>query len=203
MDDSKLRVDPRILRTRQLIKDALIDLLQEMDLNKITVNRIAERATINRVTFYLHYHDIQDMLEKMAQEMAEDIEGIIKRETASQDSPEEIRWLNLIALLEYIAENAKFYKVVLGSRRTPIFTERLLTILSRTITERTENNPFLVMQGIQSDISIWYSSSALIGTITAWLRKDMPYTPQYLAMQLSKLFQLKWNQRDGSRASES
>lgn len=59
------------------------------------------------------------------------------------------------------------------------------------------------MQGIQSDISIWYSSSALIGTITAWLRKDMPYTPQYLAMQLSKLFQLKWNQRDGSHASES
>ena len=72
---TKKRVDPRVLRTRQLIKDALIDLLQELELNKITVNRIAERATINRVTFYLHYHDIQDMLEKMAQEMAEDIES--------------------------------------------------------------------------------------------------------------------------------
>ena len=81
LDHQKPRVDPRILRTRQLIKDALIDLLQEMEISKITVNRIAERATINRVTFYLHYNDIQDMLEKMAQEMAEDIETIMMRTT--------------------------------------------------------------------------------------------------------------------------
>ena len=63
------RKDPRVLRTRQLIRDAFIDLLQEIDLEKITVNRIAERATINRVTFYLHYRDIPDMLEKMADDM--------------------------------------------------------------------------------------------------------------------------------------
>lgn len=201
MDHSKSRVDPRILRTRQLIKDALIDLLQEMDLNKITVNKIAERATINRVTFYLHYSDIQDMLEKMAQEMAEDLEGIISREKTNQDDVEEAGWLNLVALLEYIAENAKFYKVVLGSRRTPIFTERLLMILSKSITETVENHPFLVRQGIQSDIAIWYGSSALIGTISAWLRKDMPYTPQYLAKQLYKLFLLNGRQGDGSHAS--
>ncbi|HEY2420189.1 MAG TPA: TetR/AcrR family transcriptional regulator, partial [Neobacillus sp.] len=73
----KSRVDPRIIRTRQLIKAALIDLLQEMEISKITVNKIAERATINRVTFYLHYRDIHDMLEKMAQEMVEDIEKIM------------------------------------------------------------------------------------------------------------------------------
>ncbi|MFL6518236.1 MAG: TetR/AcrR family transcriptional regulator, partial [Bacillus sp. (in: firmicutes)] len=46
-DNATPRVDPRILRTRQLIKDAFIDLLQEMEINKITVNRIADRATIN------------------------------------------------------------------------------------------------------------------------------------------------------------
>ncbi|PLS03341.1 TetR/AcrR family transcriptional regulator [Neobacillus cucumis] len=203
MDHSKSRVDPRILRTRQLIKDALIDLLQEMDMNKITVNRIAERATINRVTFYLHYDDIQDMMEKMAQEMAEDIEGIITRTKTTQDSGEDIAWLNLVALLEYIAENAKFYKVVLGTRRTPVFTERLLTILTKRITESIENNPKLVKKGIQNEIVIWYSSSALIGTIVAWLRKDMPYTPQYLAKQMYTLFQINGNHGDGSHASEA
>ncbi|MEH7418950.1 TetR-like C-terminal domain-containing protein [Neobacillus drentensis] len=188
-DNAKQRVDPRILRTRQLIKDALIDLLQEMEINKITVNRIAERATINRVTFYLHYDDIQDMLEKMAQEMAEDIESILKSTTISQNSSaDELGWVKLVTLLEYIAENAKFYKVVLGSRRTPIFTERLLNIITETITERVDSN-LLAAKGIQKDIAIWHGSSALIGTISAWLRKDMPYTPQYLAKQLSLLFQ--------------
>jgi AcrR family transcriptional regulator len=187
-DHENTRVDPRILRTRQLIKEALIDLLQEMELNKITVNRIAERATINRVTFYLHYRDIQDMLEKMAQEMAEDIEDIMRSST-NKESTGETDSLMLESLLEHIAENAKFYKVVLGTRRTPIFTERLLKILTEAITKRTENS-FRASADIQRDVAIWYGSSALIGTIVSWLRNDIPYTPQYLAKQLSMLFRI-------------
>src|SRR4051812_47385954 len=189
-DNEKPRVDPRVIRTRQLIKDALIDLLQEVEINKITVNRIAERATINRVTFYLHYHDIQDMLEKMAQEMAEDIECIMRSPTTNMNTSEEIDSLKLINLLEHIAENAKFYKVVLGSTRTPIFTERLLRILTKTITERAEIDSLVANTDIPRDIAIWHGSSALIGTIVAWLRKDMPYTPQFLAKQLYRLFHL-------------
>ncbi|MFP5106329.1 TetR-like C-terminal domain-containing protein [Neobacillus sp. C211] len=189
------RVDPRILRTRQLIKDAFIDLLQEMEINKITVNRIAERATINRVTFYLHYHDIQDLMEKMAQEMAEDIECIMLSTTTNMKSAEEIDSLKLVNLLEHIAENAKFYKVVLSSTRTPIFTERLLKILTKSITERTEIDSLLATTDIQRDIAIWHGSSALIGTIVAWLRKDMPYTPQFLAKQMYMLFHLSKENR--------
>ncbi|MEI4621878.1 TetR-like C-terminal domain-containing protein [Bacillus cereus] len=108
----------------------------------------------------------------------------------SSDSFEDIAGFKLIDLLEYIADNAKFYKVVLGSRRTPIFTERLLNTLSDKIVERTENNAFLTTKGISKDIAIWHGSSALIGTIVAWLREDMPYTPQFLAKQLSILFRL-------------
>lgn len=67
------RTDPRIIRTRQLIRDAFIDLLGEIQLEKITVNRIAERATINRVTFYLHYRDIPELLEKLADDMINEI----------------------------------------------------------------------------------------------------------------------------------
>jgi AcrR family transcriptional regulator len=194
-DNATPRVDPRILRTRQLIKDAFIDLLQEMEINKITVNRIAERGTINRVTFYLHYHDIQDLMEKMAQEMAEDIECIMLSTTTNMKSAEEIDSLKLVNLLEHIAENAKFYKVVLSSTRTPIFTERLLKILTKSITERTEIDSLLATTDIQRDIAIWHGSSALIGTIVAWLRKDMPYTPQFLAKQLYMLFHLNKDNR--------
>lgn len=108
-----------------------------MEISKITVNKLAERATINRVTFYLHYRDIHDMLEKMAQVMVEDIEKIMTGTENSSDSSEDIEWLKLVDLLEYIANNAKFYKVVLSSRRTPIFTELLLNTLSDKIAERT------------------------------------------------------------------
>jgi AcrR family transcriptional regulator len=186
MDNRTPRVDPRVLRTRQLLKDAFVELLQEMNIEKISVNRIAERATINRVTFYLHYRDIPDMLEKMADEMIEDINRILTNVSANQISKEEEDWPMLVNLLEHFAEHAKFYKVVLASRRTPIFTDRMLRLLTELVTSRIErmgDESVLATAGIQKDIAIWYGSSALIGTIVAWLRQDMPYTPVYLAKQ--------------------
>lgn len=186
MDNRTQRVDPRVLRTRQLLKDAFVELLHEMDIEKISVNRIAERATINRVTFYLHYRDIPDMLEKMADEMIEDINRILTNALDIQNSKEEEDWPMLVNLLEHFAEHAKFYKVVLASRRTPIFTDRMLRLLTELVTSRIErmgDESVLATAGIQKDIAIWYGSSALIGTIVAWLRQDMPYTPVYLAKQ--------------------
>ncbi|MDP4097128.1 TetR/AcrR family transcriptional regulator [Paenibacillus sp. P96] len=183
MSQDKPRIDPRILRTRKLLKDAFVDLSQEMEIEKITVNRIAERATINRVTFYLHYRDIPDMLEKMAEEMIEDIKNVLHHKPLNLDSVKDKSSWVLIKLLEHIADNAKFYKVVLGSKRTPIFTDRLHEMLSKAVTLRVEKDPFISKAGIQKDIAIWHGSAALIGTIVAWLRNDLPYTPQYLAEQ--------------------
>ncbi|KRE47067.1 TetR/AcrR family transcriptional regulator [Paenibacillus sp. Soil522] len=190
MDNKKPHTDPRILRTRQLIRDAFVELLQEMDIEKLSVNRIAERATINRVTFYLHYRDIPDMLEKMAEDMARDIERILNDTPANPNSAEEADWKMMVSLLEHIAEHVKFYKVILATKRTPIFTERLLKLLTGIMITRLERmgvDSFISTAGIQKDIAIWYCSSALIGTIISWLRNDMPYTPLFLARQFSLL----------------
>lgn len=186
MDHTKDHTDPRILRTRLLIKEAFVDLMQEMDVEKMSVSRIAERATISRVTFYLHYRDIPDMLEKMADDMIEDIQNAINGQPVNEDSPKNTDWLRLEKLLEHIAQHSSFYKVTLASRKVPIFTERLLTMLTEIITERFEHkgrNSFIDKAGIQKDIAIWHRSSALIGTIVSWLRNDMPYTPHFLAKQ--------------------
>ncbi len=50
-------LDPRIKRTRQLLQDALEKLLSEKDFDRISVQDIAETATLNRATFYDHYAD--------------------------------------------------------------------------------------------------------------------------------------------------
>ncbi|TCM99564.1 TetR family transcriptional regulator [Paenibacillus sp. BK033] len=186
MDKTTTRTDPRILRTRQLLRDAFIDLLEEMDIEKISVNKLAERATINRVTFYLHYKDIPDMLEKMADDMIEDIHQVLDRSTVKSDSPEVINTTMLVKLLEHIAEHSKFYKIILASHRTTIFTERLLRLLTKLISDGIDkrgNDSFVAKANIQKDIAVWYSSAALIGTIVSWLRADMPYTPVFLAKQ--------------------
>lgn len=190
MDNSTQRTDPRIIRTRQLLRDAFIELLQEMDIEKISVNRLAERATINRVTFYLHYRDIPDMLEKMANDMIEDIHQVLEDTKLHSNSAEEEDWPMLVNLLEHISKHAKFYKVILAINRTTIFSDHLLKLLAKLVKERlerTESESQLVAANIQKDIAIWYASSALIGTIVAWLRNDMPYTPLFLANQFTLL----------------
>lgn len=96
----------------------------------------------------------------------------------------------MVTLLEHIAKHNKFYKVVLTSRRTPIFTERLLRLLTEMVSERIEysgGEESLQHAGIQKEIAVWYHSSALIGLIVAWLRKDIPYSAHFLADQYNRL----------------
>jgi AcrR family transcriptional regulator len=59
------RVDPRVARTRNLIRDALKALLLEKCFESISVQDIAERATVNRATFYAHFHDKFALLEAL------------------------------------------------------------------------------------------------------------------------------------------
>jgi len=184
MEQSNARLDPRIIRTRRMLRDAFVELLEEMDVEKISVNKLAERATINRVTFYLHYRDIQDMMEKMADDMIEELNAIVQPDESNslQDPYESLA----LRLLEHIALHHRFYKVILATKRTTVFTERMLRLLTTMVTanvERADSKSELTLAGIQKDVAIWYGSSALIGTIIAWLREDMPYTPAFLAKQ--------------------
>lgn len=55
-------IDRRIIRTRKAIKDAFVDLLAEKPLEKITITALAQRADIDRKTFYTHYTSIDDLL---------------------------------------------------------------------------------------------------------------------------------------------
>ncbi|MCR2805732.1 TetR/AcrR family transcriptional regulator [Paenibacillus soyae] len=184
------RVDPRIVRTRQLLKDAFIDLIQEEDVDKITVNRLTERATINRVTFYQHYRDIPDMMEKLAEEMYNEIYRILHEYEARSRGLIEGEDMLLLELLEHIAANGKFYRAVLTFRKTPIFMERLHDLLAKWIEEKYDNSGSqskFVRLNINKDIAIWYGTSSLTGLIVSWLRNGMPYTPQYMAKQFYKL----------------
>ncbi|WP_315792602.1 TetR/AcrR family transcriptional regulator [Paenibacillus sp. BIC5C1] len=63
MTIQKNDADPRVIRTRRLLQDAFASLIQEKDFESITVKDIAERATVNRATFYAHFVDKFEILE--------------------------------------------------------------------------------------------------------------------------------------------
>jgi AcrR family transcriptional regulator len=57
--------DPRILRSRRMLMDALAILLIKKEFEDISVQEIADEATLNRATFYLHYPDKNALLQAM------------------------------------------------------------------------------------------------------------------------------------------
>jgi AcrR family transcriptional regulator len=67
--DSPRKEDPRVTRTRQLLLQAFMALMNEKSFQSITVQDITERATVNRVTFYAHFQDKYALLEYTIREM--------------------------------------------------------------------------------------------------------------------------------------
>jgi AcrR family transcriptional regulator len=57
--------DPRILRTRHMLMESLARLLARKEFDNISVQEIADEATLNRATFYLHYPDKNALLQAM------------------------------------------------------------------------------------------------------------------------------------------
>jgi AcrR family transcriptional regulator len=57
--------DPRILRSRRMLMESLARLLSKKEFEEISVQEIADQATLNRATFYLHYPDKNALLQAM------------------------------------------------------------------------------------------------------------------------------------------
>jgi len=60
--------DPRVKRTRNLILTAFDELLPEKGFRSLTVQDITDKAEINRATFYAHFNDKYDLLDKSIQQ---------------------------------------------------------------------------------------------------------------------------------------
>jgi AcrR family transcriptional regulator len=73
--------DPRVKRTRQLLQHALMDLVQQKSFQHISVQEIAEEATVNRATFYAHYEDKYALMDDCVHERFQQM--LTKRLTAT------------------------------------------------------------------------------------------------------------------------
>ena len=105
--------DLRIVKTRTNIKNSLIDLLAEKNVSKITVTELAEKAMINRKTFYRHYHTVQDVVDDINYDIINDVIGHAKK--SDRDGNNLVNQLNFIGL-SIVANSEKFSRGVrLGS----------------------------------------------------------------------------------------
>src|ERR1700730_9034581 len=94
--------DPRIVRSRRMLMDALAKLLMKKEFEDISVQEIADEATLNRATFYLHYADKNALLQAMTESRFRDL--IERRAITFTDCNGALRAIAL-GVCDYLAEN--------------------------------------------------------------------------------------------------
>src|SRR5215475_3383358 len=112
MTPNKRADDLRVQRTQDLILNALIELTIEKGFSSVTISDITKYARINRATFYRHYQDKFDLLDKYAQAVYELLDAPSASESprTSKGSIPQMA-LGLDRMFEHIRSNARFYRV--------------------------------------------------------------------------------------------
>ncbi|WP_217593730.1 TetR/AcrR family transcriptional regulator [Cohnella sp. GbtcB17] len=183
------KLDRRKARTRQLLYDALMALLQEKSAESITVTDVADRADVNRGTFYLHYRDVRDMLQQLKDEVLTRMRVIIEQLDISvamlyidRDEPYPIG----VSIFEEIARHGEFLRIMLGEKGDLSFARQLRELFATRVHAKLSTlSPN--ESAVPLDYLISYVASANFGIVTHWLDTGRQLTPAQMAKMMVSL----------------
>ena len=92
-------------KSQEKIEKVFLELIQDKEINEITVTDICEKTKLNRSTFYANYLDIYDLVEKIKENMLNTFFSLYKEEVNSKSHS-----YNFLKLFYHIKENQLFYK---------------------------------------------------------------------------------------------
>lgn len=124
------KTDLRIIKTKKAIYSAFFRLLKEKGFEKISVKDISDEAVISRNTFYLHYEDKYDLMEKVCDEMVTALfENVNKKIESDIDLSTNVTVNSITKVLmlanEVIAKNEEMYTIMLKNDNSYIFKNKL------------------------------------------------------------------------------
>ncbi|MCU6707381.1 TetR/AcrR family transcriptional regulator [Paenibacillus sp. J5C_2022] len=199
------KTDRRKLRTKKLLRQALIELMEEKGLEKITVSDLANRADINRGTFYLHYEDVHDFIEQQVHEFLNQLSELASKVqftdlllAAERDEP----FPGLISIIEHWERNADFCKWLLGPKGDPSFVLRVKELMKQRL--------FIKLSGLEGTDSaselqvpleylIAYVTSANVGVLQHWFHTGRIQTPTEIHFIMIRLISKGWLSFSGVR----
>jgi len=172
-------MDRRIARTRRLLSEALVELVNNKPYDDITIREITDHADIGYATFFRHYEG-KDAL------MLDVFTRIITELEAMPDSKSD----NLFEqegfyFFQHVADNAKLYHSILGSK---LFARKLRErIVVIVLTHLEHHADELQNTTIPQEIAAQHMVSSILGLIDWWLGNNQPYTIAQMAKFYDRL----------------
>ena len=178
MAEEMKKEDRRVRRTRKILTQALTELLQQKQVNEITVKELTDLADMNRGTFYLYYKDIYDMLGKIQDEMFEKLNTIFA--LREDEKVTEQTMPILLDLFRFIEENQEMCRVLLSPNGDMSFLHRLNGVLREKCLHL-----YLGSEPVANEEDFDYRYSFVVygcaGIIRAWVGRDCAEKPEQMA----------------------
>lgn len=180
--------DLRVIKTKQLLKEALLALLTEMEFEEITIMKLTTYAQINRSTFYAHFYDKYDLLDKIIND-----ELVSFVEEVAPKNEEELTLAQIpnpfyLRAMQYIYQHGEFFKVMMGENGISSFQQQFLRIIEKYMLSYLDKfHPDPNKMEIPKELFIYYVAHGYVGIISYWLKNDMQYSPEYMAEKLSQM----------------
>ena len=166
-------LDKRIVRTRRYIKEALVELVDELNYGDITVAAIADRAGVARPTFYLHYRTKDDLLLSYLDDIFEEYKSEIDAPFAQDQGKLAAK------LFEQVQKNHSFIIRLLNHETSGMVLERLWTYIQEVFEMVAQSNIY-PQRELPKHIR-QFAVASLAGSthnlIVEWLKEGMPYPP--------------------------
>ena len=111
---SPIKVDPRVRRTRRMLRDALVSLILEKDFSSISIKEITERAEVAYITFFRHFESLDQLLMEVLDEGLVELMGYIQ--TLAKQSETSALETEGRLIFEYIEQKADLFRILFKSQ---------------------------------------------------------------------------------------
>ena len=172
------------LRTRALIHEAYFALLKERDFSKISVAAIAERAGINRGTFYAHYLDVRDLAMKLAEEALKDLATVLNR----YDSRLFLRDPRplLTDFLSFLESARQKHDVKISYSRANAFRDKLEAVLSDHLKDCFPDSQ---SDSVKAALQVHYMTSGIVNLFLKWIAGSLSCSRELLIDTVADMVQ--------------
>ncbi len=181
--------DLRVVKTKTLIKNAFLELIELNGYSKVTVTDIVEKAMINRNTFYLHYYDKEALIDEMISEHYKITEPLIRKilyNNVKKYLKDPIKMQEEIFkdIFEILLEEIELYRIFIMDPGLSGYLNKLKT----TIKSKMQNE---YIKTDKHKIAFEFTFEGTYGTIIEWIKND--YTnKETLALELSHIYNNIW-----------
>lgn len=173
---TEAKPDRRVRRTRQLLRDALVELTLDRGYDRITVQDILDKADVGRSTFYAHYRDKDDLLVSEFEALHP---GWDVGQSASDAGPARpVEFLEpLRAAFEHAEANRRVYRAMIGRQGSETLRRLLPEPLSNLVREHVRSAfPDACGDTRRLEAAVQFIVSAYIGMLTWWLDTGAAYS---------------------------